>query len=144
LLVVVAFCAISHSSAEEVEFMDPAVMPDLGESAGDADRVLMETERLLGEHDELLSKIKHAPAGEVLDLTHKIKALQSDIKGIRAKKSKLTNASKNAKKSADATSGNSKVSHMKTHIDTGAAAHDLNAQLAQKKSSARHFDHQAA
>merc|ERR1712057_104198 len=133
LLVGVAICLVAQTSAEEVVSMEAITSGhDLSESADDVDDLLESTEALLGEHEELMSQLKHAPSAQVLSLTHKIKALQSDIKGIRTKKAQLHSQSAASKERAHHTKGGSKVSHMKKHIDAGARAHDLDAQLKSK------------
>merc|ERR1711934_843967 len=82
-----------------------------------------EGDRAIAEHAEVLMQLgMSGPSSHVVGLTRKIKALQTDIKGIRAKKAGHVSKSDKAK-----TGGK-----MKKHINNGAAAKDLDAQLHQK------------
>merc|ERR1719451_141422 len=82
-----------------------------------------EGDRAIAEHAEVLMQLgMSGPSCHVVGLTRKIKALQTDIKGIRAKKAGHVSKSDKAK-----TGGK-----MKKHINHGAAAKDLDAQLHQK------------
>merc|ERR1719201_512123 len=82
-----------------------------------------EGDRAIAEHAEVLMQLgMSGPSSHVVGLTRKITALQTDIKGIRAKKAGHVSKSDKAK-----TGGK-----MKKHINNGAAAKDLDAQLHQK------------
>merc|ERR1711865_1008728 len=71
--------------------------------AGDADALVARMEQLVGEHAKLLASMEHAPTQKVLDLTHKIKKVQTEIKGHRAKGASASELAKHNHKLASLT-----------------------------------------
>lgn len=104
-LLMVALCAVAYTSADEVVAMDAPMMGDefVQVGAGDADALVARMEQLVGEHAKLLASMEHAPTQKVLDLTHKIKKVQTEIKGHRAKGASASELAKHNHKLASLT-----------------------------------------
>merc|ERR1712072_1510451 len=107
----------------EVEILEPHT----------EEHLMAQADEILREHSELeMLGLKEGSPG-VLHLTKKIKSLQTDIKSIRAKKAKHNGKAAGAKSAARAAGkGGKRDNHMRSHIENGAAAKDLDAQLRKK------------
>jgi len=123
LVLLAAMCLTAHCATEEVEILEPHT----------EEHLMAQADEILREHSELeMLGLKEGSPG-VLHLTKKIKSLQTDIKSIRAKKAKHNGKAAGAKSAARAAGkGGKRDNHMRSHIENGAAAKDLDAQLRKK------------
>jgi chromosome segregation ATPase len=130
---VALICTAAHSF-EEVQKLEALSAQELQESeVGDVDPLMTLADKALREYGETLIQVSESAASpEVLDLTTKIKKLQSDIKSIRKKKGQLANQMKSSHKKALASDGSDKQQHIKNKITAGANDKDLDAELQTK------------
>merc|ERR1712167_41580 len=143
LLAVVAVGAVvAHTADSAVRQMDGDDGVMLGESASvgvqayeakllhdDTHDLLAEADRLLGEHNELMSSLGEVPSQGAEGVADKITAIQADIQAIREKRSHLQAEATSAKANADkAPTQSEKDEHTKAHITAGAKDQDLSVE----------------
>jgi DNA repair exonuclease SbcCD ATPase subunit len=131
--VLVAIVCVSVHAYEEVV---PTEVSLLHEATGGEESVMVSADRALRENgDALIQTGQSVASPQVLDLTKKIKNLQSDIKSIKAKKAKAVRQQNSEHGKATKTKpGKKNDRHHKKSISAGAASKDYEADLRRKHS----------